>query len=475
MTQPVKLGDKTARLREEWELGKVPPQDISMEEAVLGACILESFSYTRIKDVLEPDDFYKEDHTLIFKGIKDLDEEGDKIDLLILTSKLRKEGQLEDIGGAYYLTDLTSKVNSAAHIEEHAYIIKEHSLKRKLIQLAGKIHTEGYDESIHPFESIGWISDELSQITKMDTPTEDESLTELVHKVIIDIEAVKRGDKSNVGIPTGFPNIDKVIGAWIPSDLVIIAARPGMGKSALAFKLANNLASMFKVPTAFFSLEMSNLSLTDRFISMVTQIFLGNIRFRKINDNQLEQIIHQAGEKSDIPLHLIDKCFSLQQIKSKIRRLVDDKEVKVVFVDYLQLIHATDKKLQSRENEISHISRELKLLAKELDITIIALSQLSRAVEARGGDKRPKLSDLRESGAIEQDADVVGFIYRPEYYGITQDHNGEQLAAGYTEFIIAKNRNGPLEMAELQFHGYRTDFTNYSKDSFDEKTKDSPF
>ena len=477
MTLPVKLGDKTVRLRDDFQIGKVPPQDVSMEEAVLGACIIETFSYTKVKDLLEPEDFYKDKHKIIFNVIKTLDEENSKIDLLLITAKLRQEGKLEFIGGAYYLTELTTKVNQAAHIEEHAYIIKQHSLKRQLILLASNVHTDGYNELVDPFDSIDKINEELTHITKMNTPSEDESLSELVRKVVLDIEAVKRGDKSSVGIPTGFPNLDKVIGAWIPSDLIIIAARPGMGKSALAFKLANNLASMFKVPTAFFSLEMSNLSLTDRFISMTTQIYLGSIRFRKVEDNQLTQIIDQAGEKSNIPLYLADKCFSLQQIKSKIRRLVDEKEVKVVFIDYLQLIHATGKKFQSRENEISHISRDLKLLAKELDITIVPLSQLSRAVEARGGDKRPKLSDLRESGAIEQDADVVIFIYRPEYYGIKQDHTGEKLVSGYTEAIIAKNRNGPLAMAELLFHGYRTDFTNYDRNSFEEivKTKKPPF
>ena len=464
MTQHIESENKLIRLREDWELGKVPPQDISMEEAILGACILETFSYTKIKDFLGPDDFYKDQHRLIFKCIKDLDEENSKIDLLILTDKLRKAGQLESIGGPYFLTELTNKINSAAHIEEHAFIIQQYSVKRQLISLGSLIQNEGYDEISDPLESIVRINEGLTRITKMNVPVNDETLSELVLKVIQDIEAVKRGDKSSVGIPTGFPNLDKVIGAWIPGDLVIIASRPGMGKSALALKLANNLASMLETPTAFFSLEMSNLSLADRFISMITQIYLGSIRFRKVEDHQLTQIVHQAGEKSDIPLYLQDKCFSLQQIKSKIRRSVEDKKVKVVFIDYLQLIQATGKRFSSRENEISHISRDLKLLAKEMGITIVALSQLSRAVEARSGDKRPKLSDLRESGAIEQDADVVMFIYRPEYYGITQDHHGNTLEAGYTEIIIAKNRNGALEMAELKFHAHRTDFSNYEKE-----------
>lgn len=464
------------RLRNIEQLGKVPPQAIDLEEAVLGACLFSTFSYTRVKDLLEPEDFYKDSHRLVFQAIKDLDEGNSKIDLLLVTNKLREVGKLEEVGGAYYVTELTSKANSADHIEEHALIVRQQSLKRGIIALASKMHTEGYEETIDPLELLNTVSVDLSALSKMNTPSKDESLADLVHKVVVDLEDHRSGKKTFVGTPTGFINLDKVIGAWIPSDLVILAARPGMGKSALAMRLAVNTASMFNVPTTLISLEMANLSLADRFVSMITRIFLGDIRFRKVKDHQFEQIVHQAGEKSDIPLQLVDDCFSLQQIKSKIRRLVEDKAIKIVFVDYLQLIQAgTGKKFGSREQEISHVSRELKLLAKELDITIIALSQLSRANELRGGDKRPKLSDLRESGAIEQDADEVIFIYRPEYYGITEDYNGDKLTPGYTEAIIAKNRNGPLDMAELIFHGYCTDFTNYDRNSLDEKIKTPPF
>ncbi len=249
---------------------------------------------------------------------------------------------------------------------------------------------------------------------------------------------------------------------------------PGMGKSALALRLVVNQALMFNVPAALISMEMSKESLVDRLISMESNVYLGDIRFCKVNPSQLEKIIDGVGPLSEAPIFLTDDCYSLQQIRSKARRLVDEHEVGLIIIDYLQLIHASMGKGSNRENEISYISRELKRLAKELKIPIISLSQLSRMTETRGGDKRPRLSDLRESGAIEQDADEVIFLYRPEYYGITSDEEGAPLTPGYTEAIVAKNRNGPLDMARLTFHGYKTDFTDYSE--FDEKlSQEKPF
>lgn len=469
MTQP------TDKIPE--RLGKVPPQNIDLEEAVLGACMLEKPAFGKVRDLLVPEDFYKPAHEEIFQSLIDLFNESTPIDLLIVTNKLRSTGKLEVCGGMYYLTELTTKVSSAAHIEEHAFIIKQSSIKRQIINLSSVLHITAYEETEDPFDIVEKAQKELNDITKFSGGTKDVPLYELLHNKVVDIQNVMKGEKPAVGLPTGFLNLDKVLGAWMPGDLIILAARPGMGKSAKALRLCLNQAIMFGVPAALISLEMSKESLIDRLIAMESEIYLGDIRFCKINSDQLERIIDKSGEMSDIPLFLVDYCYSLQQIRSKARRLVEENGVRLIIIDYLQLIIAgaiESRKSSNRENEISYISRELKILAKELGIPIIALSQLSRAVETRGGDKRPKLSDLRESGAIEQDADEVIFLYRPEYYGITQDQNGEPLVSGYTEAIIAKNRNGPIDMAELIFHGFKTDFSNYNE--FDEKvSQKTPF
>lgn len=454
-------------------LGKVPPHNIDLEEAVLGACMLEKPAFGRVRDLLVPNDFYKDDHSVIFQAIVDLFNENTPIDLLIVTNKIRSSGKLEEIGGPYYLTELHAKISGSDNIEEHAAIIKQSSIKRQIINLSSVLNIQAYEETEDPFEIIEKAQKELNEITKFSGAAKDVPLYQLLHNKIVDIQNVMKGEKPAVGIPTGFLNLDKVLGAWMPGDLIILAARPGMGKSALALRIVASQALMFNVPAALLSLEMSIESLVDRLIAMESNVYLGNVRFCKITPPQLEKIIDSVGSMSDAPIFLTDDCYSLQQIKSKARRLVDEHKIGLLVIDYLQLTIATVGKGSNRENEISYISRELKRLAKELNIPIIALSQLSRAVDTRGGDKRPKLSDLRESGAIEQDADEVIFLYRPEYYGITQDENGEPLLPGYTEAIIAKNRNGPLDMAKLTFHGFKTDFTDYSE--LDQKLSQTPF
>lgn len=454
------------------QLVRKPPSDKKMEEAVVGAVLLEKPAYGKVRDLLDYTDFDDEACKLVYKACTTLFTEGTPIDLLTVTNQLRKENQLELIGGAYTITALTSSVNSAEHIETHAAIIKQLSIRRKLILEASKAQADAYDETEDAFISLERHQKALNDLTKLQGAAKDIPIADQLMEAIKDMENVLRGDKQAGGLLTGFTNLDKILGMWVPSNLIILAARPGMGKSALALRFCVNQAEMFKVPSALFSLEMSNPELINRLIAMEASIFLGDIRFRKIEEHQFAQINHVAERIADYPLHLIDDCFSLQQIRSKARRLVEEQGVQYIVIDYLQLIHAgqiESRKNSSRENEVSYISRELKMLAKELNVPITALSQLSRGVEHRGGDKRPKLSDLRESGAIEQDADVVAFLYRPEYYGIEQDHNGDALTPGYTELIIAKNRNGSLEMAPLVFHGYKTDFSNYNPHSFEAK------
>jgi replicative DNA helicase len=453
------------------DLGKVPPHDLGIEEAVLGAIILEKPAFGLVRDLLDDQDFYEPQNQLVYKACMDLFSTTGHIDLLTVTDQLRRDKRLEEVGGVYRVTELTSKVSNAAHIETHAAILKQLSLKRKIIRFSMMANAEAYDED-DAFELIEKYQQQLKEIAKFSGATKLVPIAEQVHEVVTEIEQVIKGDRQAGGLPTGFLNLDKIIGAWVPTNLIILAARPGMGKSALALRFCVNQVDMFQVPAALFSLEMSNPELINRLLAMETSMWLNNIRFRKIDEHQLAHIAHKAGKIGDYPLYLIDDCFSLSQIRSKARRLVDEQKVKFMVIDYLQLIHVgriEGKRNISRENEISYISRELKLLAKELNIPVIALSQLSRLVEQRGGDKRPKLSDLRESGAIEQDADVVMFVYRPEYYGIEQNYDGSRLPTGLTEVIIAKNRNRGLEMAELIFRGFKTDFENYDPTTLEAK------
>lgn len=440
----------------------------------MGAIMLEKPAFGRVRDLLDATDFNEEAHSVVYKACITLFNNSQPIDLLTVTDQLRKDNNLERAGGPYMVTSLTDKVSSADNLEAHASIIKELSLKRKLIKLTLKFNTEAYDDVEDIFDTLEKIQKELSDLTKLTGASTDVPLADQLHDTVKDIERVMKGGKPQNGLQTGFYNLDKVLGVWVKATLIILAARPAMGKSALALRFVVEQVDTFNVPAALFSLEMSNPELINRLLSMETRIFLGNIRFRKIDEHQLPHIMTKAGKISDYPLFLIDKSFSLQQIRSKARRLVEEEGVKFIVIDYLQLIVAGQieaRKNSTRESEIAYISRELKMLAKELNIPIMALSQLSRALEHRGGDKRPKLSDLRESGAIEQDADVVMFLYRPEYYNIKEDYDGKALSSGYTEVIIAKNRNGPLEMAELTFHPHCTDFSNYNP--FDSRTTET--
>jgi len=455
------------------ELGKIPPQAIDLEEAVLGAVLLERPAYGRIADIIVPDDFYKDAHVEIFKSVVELSESHTPIDLLLVTQKLREKGKLDYCGGAYYITELTSKVNSAEHIESHALIIKQMSLKRKLIQLSQSLQQKAFDDTEDPFELLQQTASSLTQLDKFTDSVAVESISDIVYEIITsNADKIAGKETKEEGLVTGFPNLDRVVGYWVPQDLIILAARPGMGKSALAISLCYNQATMFNVPCAIFSLEMSSRSLVERFLSKSSELSVRNIRFRKLNEHELEQLIHKGGPVSDYPLYIFDKIFTIQGIKLKARRLVVEHDVRLIVVDYIQLIQAgkiEGRMSSNREQEISYISRELKLLAKELNVPIIALSQLNRSVELRGGDKRPKLSDLRESGSLEQDADIVIFLYRPEYYGVVQDEAGEALTPGYSECIVAKNRNGEIDMASLKFIAKFTSFVNYDRDSFESK------
>jgi replicative DNA helicase len=442
-------------------LGKVPPQAVELEEAVLGALMLEKDALTNVIDILKVESFYKDSHKVIFQAILDLFTESQPIDLLTVTSQLRKNGALEIAGGAFYVTDLTSKVASAANIEYHARIITEQSIKRELIKISGEIQKEAFEDTTDVFELLDKMEQSLFEISEKNIRKNYSDMRSIMREAIIELEARKNQKDGLTGVPSGFTALDRVTSGWQKSDLVIIAARPAMGKTAFVLSVLRNAAVDHNRPVAIFSLEMSSVQLVNRLISSEAELDSEKIKKGSLADHEWAQLVHKTAKLSKAPLFVDDTpALSILELRAKCRKLKAQHDIQMVVVDYLQLMSGDSKnggQGGNREQEIASISRALKKIAKELAIPVIALSQLSRAVETRGGDKRPQLSDLRESGAIEQDADMVMFLYRPEYYGITQDEDNNSTA-GVGEVIIAKHRNGSLDNVKLRFIGKYTKF-----------------
>lgn len=444
-------------------LGKVPPQAVELEEAVLGALMLEKDALTNVIDILKVESFYKDSHKVIFQAILDLFTESQPIDLLTVTSQLRKNGALEIAGGAFYVTELTSKVASAANIEYHSRIITEQSIKRELIKISGEIQKEAFEDTTDVFELLDKMEQSLFEISEKNIRKNYSDMRSIMREAIIELEARKNQKDGLTGVPSGFTALDRVTSGWQKSDLVIIAARPAMGKTAFVLSVLRNAAVDHNRPVAIFSLEMSSVQLVNRLISSEAELDSEKIKKGSLADHEWAQLVHKTAKLSKAPLFVDDTpALSILELRAKCRKLKAQHDIQMVVVDYLQLMSGDSKnggQGGNREQEIASISRALKKIAKELAIPVIALSQLSRAVETRGGDKRPQLSDLRESGAIEQDADMVMFLYRPEYYGITEDEGGASTA-GVGEVIIAKHRNGSLENVKLRFIGKYTKFTD---------------
>lgn len=444
-------------------LGKIPPQAVELEEAVLGALMLEKDALTNVIDILKVESFYKDSHKSIFQAILDLFTESQPIDLLTVTSQLRKNGALEIAGGAFYVTELTSKVASAANIEYHARIITEQSIKRELIKISGEIQKEAFEDTTDVFELLDKMEQSLFEISEKNIRKNYSDMRSIMREAIIELEARKNQKDGLTGVPSGFTALDRVTSGWQKSDLVIIAARPAMGKTAFVLSVLRNAAVDHNRPVAIFSLEMSSVQLVNRLISSEAELDSEKIKKGSLADHEWAQLVHKTAKLSKAPLFVDDTpALSILELRAKCRKLKAQHDIQMVVVDYLQLMSGDSKsggQGGNREQEIASISRALKKIAKELAIPVIALSQLSRAVETRGGDKRPQLSDLRESGAIEQDADMVMFLYRPEYYGITEDEGGASTA-GVGEVIIAKHRNGSLENVKLRFIGKYTKFTD---------------
>ena len=450
--------------------GKIPPQALELEEAVLGAMLIDKKGVDEVIDILQPDAFYKTSHQLIFEAIYQLFQDSQPIDLLTVSSELRKKGKLEAVGGEFYLVQLSQRVASSAHIEFHARIILQKFIQRSLIRISNEIIESAYKESTDVFDLLDEAESKLYDVTQGNIKKSSETAQNLVLEAKKKIEEISKRDGLS-GVSTGFEKLDKLTSGWQPSDLIIIAARPGMGKTALTLSMARNIAVGKQIPVAFFSLEMSSVQLITRLISSETGLSSEKLRTGKLADHEWQQLNVKVTDLEKAPLFIDDTpSLSIFDLRAKARRLSSQHGIKLIVVDYLQLMTAgASTKTGNREQEISTISRNLKALAKELNIPVIALSQLSRAVETRGGTKRPMLSDLRESGAIEQDADIVSFIYRPEYYNIDEWDDDERTPSqGQAEFIVAKHRNGGLDNIRLKFLGHLGKFEDL--DSFD-----SPF
>ena len=433
------------------EIGKIQPQALEIEKVVLGALMLEKDAYSNISEILRPECFYDKKHEFIFEAIVDLAVSGRPIDMLTVTEQLKKNGNLKAAGDMLYISELTSNIASTAHLEFHAKIIAQKFLSRELIKFSGLIQGKAFDESIDIEDLMQEAEGKLFEISQRNIKKDAIQINPIINDAISAIQKAAQKKEGLSGVSSGFADLDKITSGWQNSDLIIIAARPAMGKTALVLSMAKNMAVNFKIPVALFSLEMSNVQLVNRLITNVCELSGEKIKSGRLEPYEWEQLDHKVSELYNAPIYVDDTpSLSIFELRTKARRLVREHHIKCIIIDYLQLMNASGMSYGSREQEVSMISRSLKGLAKELDIPIITLSQLNRGVESREG-KRPQLSDLRESGAIEQDADMVCFIHRPEYYGITFDPKTERDLTGLAEIIVAKHRNGAVGDLWLTF------------------------
>jgi replicative DNA helicase len=443
------------------EHGRIPPQATDLEEAVLGALMLEQNALTAVIDILKPEVFYKEAHQVIYSAIHQLFSKSEPVDILTVTNQLKSNGELELIGGAYYITQLTNRVASTANIEFHARILSQKYIQRELIKISSETIKDAFEDTTDVFELLDKAERNLFAVSENNFRREYDSMQSLIREAIKDIEAARDHEGNLRGVPSGFTALDRITSGWQKSDLIILAARPGMGKTAFVLSMARNIAVDFNKPIAFFSLEMSSIQLVTRLISSETQLPADKLRKGNLEDYEWEQLNAKIGRLVDAPIFIDDTpALSIFELRAKCRRLKAQHDIQMIIVDYIQLMSTGADNKGNREQEISTISRSLKALAKELSVPVVTLSQLNRSVETRTGSKRPILSDLRESGAIEQDADLVLFIYRPEYYKLDQDEEGN-TTKGLAEIIIAKHRNGALADVKLRFIDHFAKFTDW--------------
>jgi len=444
------------------EANKRPPQSVDLEKAVLGALMLEKEAIIEVQEYLHPETFYNPIHEKIFMAIQAISLRHEPIDIMTVAEELTRKGELNEIGGSYYLSQLTMTVGSAAHIEYHAKVLAQKYIQRQLISASADIQRDSFEEDVVIDELLDTAQQKIFDIAEGNIRRETEHVGNVVNKAFKELEEAQLRDDGLSGVPSGYTALDRMTLGWQASDLAIVAARPSMGKTAFVLTMARNMAVEHKVPIAFFSLEMPSVQLVKRLMMSETGIESDKIRGgKKLASYEWTQIEETLQNLVTAPLYIDDTpALSIFEFRSKARRLVASYGIKMIIIDYLQLMTGPPEMQKGlREQEVSAISRSLKAIAKELNIPIIALSQLNRSVEMRGGNKRPQLSDLRESGAIEQDADLVLFIHRPEYYGIQEDDDGHSMR-GVAEIIISKHRNGSIGEVRLAFKHGQAKFTD---------------
>jgi len=457
------MAKKEQQIALEEQFGRIPPQAPELEVAVLGEIMVEEDAEFDVADILHPDVFYDERHKKIYQAIQDLFANHQKVDMLTVIEQLRRNNDLEAVGGPYYVSKLTENVGSAAHLEFHAKILVQKYIQRELIKISSEIQTKSYDASIDVDDLLDFSERRLFDLAYGNIKGESKHIKSVLKETIEELEELSKKEDTLTGVPTGFSELDRITGGWQPSDLVIVAARPSMGKTAFVLSMARNMAVDYHKSVAIFSLEMPASQLVKRLISMQAEVSSQKLRTGKLSDDEWLALSEKIEPLNDANIIIDDTPqTSIFELRAKARRLKMKYDIDILIVDYLQLMTASGDYKNSREQEVSQISRGLKAVAKELNIPVIALSQLNRSVEMRSGDKRPQLSDLRESGAIEQDADLVVFIHRPEQYGLKEDSEGNSTE-GLAEIIIAKHRNGALADVRLHFAKEFTKFEEYEK------------
>ena len=451
--------------------GHLQPQAVDIERAVLGALMIDKDAYAIVCEILRPESFYEPRNQMVYTAIRDLSMDEKPVDMLTVTDKLAKSGTLEQVGGPGYIAELTSGVASSANIEYHANIIAQKSLARQLISFSSAIQTKAFDETIDVEDLMQEAEGSLFELSQHNMKKDYTAIDPVIAQAVKGIQDAAKNTDGLTGVSTGYFKLDDITSGWQASDLVIIAGRPAMGKTSFALSMAKNIAADMRTPMAFFSLEMSNVQLVNRLISNACEIQGSKILNGQLQRDEWERLDKNINQLLGAPLYVDDTPgLSVFELRTKARRLVREHGIKLIMIDYLQLMNANGMRFSSRQEEVSTISRSLKGLAKELNIPILALSQLNRGVESREGleGKRPQLSDLRESGAIEQDADMVLFVHRPEYYHIYQDDNGRDLH-GMAQIIIAKHRKGATGDVLLTFRGEFTRFENPEDKTIDNR------
>lgn len=442
--------------------GHLQPQAVEIEKIVLGALMIDKDAFSMVSELLVPETFYEPRNQKIYDAIRTLNMNENPVDVATVINQLQKNGVLENVGGPAYVVELSSHVASSAHIEYHAHILAQKYLARQLISFSSRIETKAFDETVDIDELMQEAEGNLFEISQKNMKQDYTQIDPVIQQAVEILQNASQNSGGLTGIPTGYTKLDEMTSGWQKSDLVIIAGRPAMGKTSFALSVAKNIAVDYHEPIAFFSLEMNNVQLVNRLISNTCEIAGNKILNGQLTPDEWERLDKNLRKLTGTPLYIDDTPgLSVFELRTKARRLVREKGVKIIMIDYLQLMNANGMKFGSRQEEVSTISRSLKGLAKELDIPILALSQLNRTVENREGleGKRPQLSDLRESGAIEQDADMVLFVHRPEYYHIFTDEKGNDLH-GMAQIIIAKHRKGATGDVLLTFRGEFTRFQN---------------